>query len=181
MSSTTESLALPFDNAPRILCRKEILARGSRAAREIPSLALSGLPRHAGHAMALTDLARKTSVHVVSAVLVMGSWAAFANRNHGAAALLRAACVQAGASAFFTFTLMSTLERLGARLRGTKAYIVPPSVCCVIVLAILVTAHRLAGTPQLWATIAVPYAASAGYAWVYGWNVASHRGDTKAR
>jgi hypothetical protein len=35
------------------------------------------------------------------------------------------------------------------------------------VLALLVAAHRLAGTRELWSTIALPYAASSAYAWIY--------------
>jgi len=35
------------------------------------------------------------------------------------------------------------------------------------VLIILLTVHHLAGTPDVWATISVPYAVSSSYAWVY--------------
>jgi len=34
-------------------------------------------------------------------------------------------------------------------------------------LILLVVAHRLAGTHELWSTISIPYAASSAYAWIY--------------
>jgi hypothetical protein len=36
-----------------------------------------------------------------------------------------------------------------------------------VVLVVLFTIHRLAGTPEVWTTIAVPYAVSSTYAWIY--------------
>jgi hypothetical protein len=43
----------------------------------------------------------------------------------------------------------------------------PPLATMVVVLAVLFTIHRLAGTPEVWATIAVPYTVSSTYAWIY--------------
>jgi hypothetical protein len=111
--------------------------------------------------------AGRSSVHVTGAVAVMGGWAAAANRAHGAAAALRAALVQAAASAFVTYTLKTSLDSMARSLRGRLAFFGPPTVTCGVVLALLVAAHRLAGTRELWSTIAVPYAASSAYAWIY--------------
>ncbi len=124
---------------------------------------------------ALRRLAGRSAVHVAGAVVVMGGWAAFANRAHGAAAMLTAAVVQAAASAAVTYTLKTSLEAMARRLDGVAAFVVPPSVSCAVVLLVLVTAHRLAGTRALWSTIAIPYAASSTYAWVYAALVASRR------
>ena len=115
----------------------------------------------------LANLARATWVHAASAALVMGSWAGFANRAHGVAAILKADLVQAALSAAFTLSLKKSLEALAARFRGVRAYVVPPLICCTVVLALLWTAHALARTPEIWTTIAVPYTASSLYAWVY--------------
>ena len=112
-------------------------------------------------------LAGRSAVHVAGAVVVMGGWAAFANRAHGAAAMLTAAVVQAAASAGVTYTLKTSLEAMARRLDGVAAFVVPPAVSCAVVLLVLVSAHRLAGTRALWSTIAIPYAASSTYAWVY--------------
>jgi hypothetical protein len=67
---------------------------------------------------------------------------------------------------------------MARRLYGTAALVVPPTVSCALVLLVLVTAHRLAGTRALWSTIAIPYAASSTYAWVYAALLASRRRAT---
>ena len=115
----------------------------------------------------IADLAGRTWTHVVGAVVVMGLWATFANRAHGPAAALWAGVTQAAVSACVTFTLRTALETMAQRLRGAAAFTVPPLVSCTVVLALLVAAHRLAGTRELWSTIALPYAASSAYAWIY--------------
>jgi hypothetical protein len=115
----------------------------------------------------IVRLAGNSSVHVGSAIIVMGSWAAFANRSHGAAPAIRAMLTQAAASGLVTFSLKTFLEAISRRLRGTLAFIVPPTLSCLVVLAFLIAAHRLSGTRELVATIAVPYAASSTYAWIY--------------
>ena len=97
----------------------------------------------------------------------MGGWATFANRAHGVTAAATAGVVQGAASALFTLSLKTALEAMARRLKGTLAYVVPPTVSCSVVLALLVAAHRLAGTRELWATISIPWAASSAYAWIY--------------
>jgi hypothetical protein len=115
----------------------------------------------------IAALAQATWTHVVGAVVVMGGWAGFANRLHGPTAALRAGLTQAAVSALVTFMLKTALEAMTRRLRGAAAFVVPPLVTCGVVLTLLVTAHRLAGTRELWPTIAIPYAASSAYAWIY--------------
>jgi hypothetical protein len=111
-------------------------------------------------------LAARRSVHVACAVVVMGSWAAFANRTHGAAAMLHAAATQGVASALVTFGLDTALAAMARRCRGVAAFVVPPVVASSAVLALLVAVHRVAGTRELWSTIAIPFGASTAYAWV---------------
>ncbi len=106
-------------------------------------------------------------MHVAFAFLAMGGWAVFANRNHGLAQALPAGLVQGTLSAGLTFGIKRGLEAMVQRLSGIAALVVPPVVCCCAVLALLVCAHTLAGTPEIWATIAVPYAVSSTYAFVY--------------
>ena len=115
----------------------------------------------------IAQLARSTAVHVAFAFFAMGAWAAFANHTHGWMRALIAALVQGTLSGAITFGLKRSLEAMAARLTGPAALIVPPLVTCVVVLAVLLGAHRLAGTPEVWATIAVPYAVSSSYAWIY--------------
>jgi hypothetical protein len=46
------------------------------------------------------------------------------------------------------------------------------------VLAVLLGAHRLAGTPEVWRTIALPYAVSSIYAWIYCFSLQAGRRRT---
>ena len=128
-----------------------------------------------GCGSSIGKLARSSAVHAVSALLVMGGWAAFANRMHGAGHALEAALVQGASSLSLTLVLKTSLEAMSRRLAGAPAFFAPPALACAVVLALLVTAHTLAGTPEVWATIAVPYAASSAYAWIYTAIVVSGR------
>ena len=105
--------------------------------------------------------------HVAFAFLAMGGWAVFANRLHGAERALLAGLVQGTLSGLLTLGLKRFLEAAVGRLSDLWAAILPPVLSCAGVLAILLTAHRLAGTPNVWATISVPYAVSSSYAWIY--------------
>lgn len=116
---------------------------------------------------AVAGLARSGAVHGAIAFLAMGAWAAFANRGHGAGAMALAGAVQGAISCVITLILKRSLEAMFARLSGPAAVLAPPLVTMVVVLAVLVTIHRLAGTPEVWATIAVPYTVSSAYAWIY--------------
>jgi len=116
---------------------------------------------------AVAGLARSGAVHGAVAFLAMGAWAAFANRGHGPEAMALAGVVQGAISCVITLILKRSLEAMFARLAGPAALIVPPLVTMAVVLAVLVTIHRLAGTPEVWTTIAMPYAVSSTYAWIY--------------
>lgn len=112
-------------------------------------------------------LARATWLHVLFAFVVMGAWAAFANRGHGQLAMAFAFVVQGALSAVLTLLLKRWLEGAFAHLRGAVARVLPPTVSCIIIGAALTLAHRLAGTPEVLATIAVPWSVSTLYAFVY--------------
>ena len=116
---------------------------------------------------AVAGLARSGAVHGAFAFLAMGAWAAFANRGHGLEAMAMAGVIQGAISCAITLILKRSLEAMFARLAGSAAVIVPPLVTMAVVLAVLVTIHTLAGTPEVWATIAVPYTVSSSYAWIY--------------
>ncbi|MET0294770.1 MAG: hypothetical protein ABW042_07090 [Phenylobacterium sp.] len=112
-------------------------------------------------------LARSTAAHVAFAFLAMGGWAVFANRGHPPAEALVAGLAQGCVSGLITLSMKKALEAMAARLHGPPALIVPPLTTMAAILGVLVVVHRLAGTPELWATIAVPYAVSSAYAWIY--------------
>ena len=121
---------------------------------------------------ALAGLARSGAVHGAIAFLAMGAWAAFANRDHGAGAMALAGVVQGAISCVITLILKRSLEAMFARMAGPVAVFAPPLITMTVVLAVLVTIHRLAGTPEIWATIAVPYTVSSAYAWIYTFTLA---------
>lgn len=116
-------------------------------------------------------MATSTVAHVGFAFIAMGAWAVFANRAHPLPAALLAGLVQGAISALLTLVLKKFLEWVNARLRGLAALIVPPLITAASILIILVTAHTLAGTPEILATIAVPFTVSTSYAFIYNWGL----------
>ena len=130
--------------------------------------------------LSLSSLARASWVHVAFAFLAMGGWAFFANRNHGLDHAARAALLQGTISAALTFGIKRGLEALHGRLQGLAALLAPPILSCVSVFVLLVGAHTLAGTPEIWATIAVPFAVSSTYAFVYTGSLTAARRRAEA-
>jgi hypothetical protein len=116
--------------------------------------------------LSLAKLARASVVHVAVAFIAMGGWTLIANRAHGAAGIVPA-LAQGTISGLITLVLKRVLEAFAARLNGWSAYVVPPLVTASTIAALLIATHRLIGTPELWATIAVPWSVSTGYAIVY--------------
>ena len=105
-------------------------------------------------------------MHVAVAFLAMGGWTLFANRMHGAAAYAPA-LVQGAMSGAITAVLKRVLEAMSRRLTGPAAYLGPPLVTISVILAVLSAIHGLIGTPEIVATIAVPWSVSTLYAIVY--------------
>lgn len=97
----------------------------------------------------------------------MGGWALFANRSHGMAGAAGPALAQGVMSGLITLALKRTLETLAGRFKGALAYVVPPAITATTVLAVLVAVHALIGTPEIAATIAVPWTVSTLYAFGY--------------
>jgi hypothetical protein len=133
--------------------------------------------------------ASSTLAHVAFGFFAMGGWAVFANRNHPLPDALVAGLVQGTISGLLTLVLKKALERMSAAFlrapqsdegvgRKLAALIAPPSITATSILAILVSAHTLAGTPEVLATIAVPFTVSTAYAILYNlrlWSLANGR------
>lgn len=122
------------------------------------------------------QVASSTFVHVVFGFIAMGAWAVFANRDHPLPQALLAGLVQGTISGALTLFLKKSLERMSAMFfrgrageggRAAAALIVPPLVTATAIAAVLTTAHTLAGTPEVLATIAVPLTVSTSYAILY--------------
>ena len=97
----------------------------------------------------------------------MGGWAFYANYTHGAWDASEAAVIQGSLSAALTFTLKKALDWLSARFGGIWDLIAPPFIACSVTLSILASVHWLAGTPEILATIAVPFSVAFLYACGY--------------
>lgn len=126
----------------------------------------------------LKRLAGSTAVHVGFAVLVMGGWAAFANRGHGWAAAWPPALAQGLMSGVITLVLKRALEAMAGRLSGPAAYVIPPAVSATVILAALAGAHRAIGTPEVLRTLAVPWSVSSLYAILYAAALARQKART---
>lgn len=127
---------------------------------------------------ALRTFAGTTFAHVGFAFLAMGGWALFANAGHGLAAAALPAVSQGVLSGLITLVLKRALEAMSPRFPGALACIVPPAITAGAVLALLLTVHKLIGTPEVIRTIAVPWSVSTFYAVVYAATLA--RGQAKA-
>ncbi len=119
-----------------------------------------------------------TIVHVAFGFIAMGAWAVFANRGHPLPQALLAGLVQGLISGSLTLVLKKSLERMSAMFFNARssdeglgkplaALIVPPLITAASILAILVGIHTLARTPEIAATIAVPFTVSTSYAIIY--------------
>jgi hypothetical protein len=113
------------------------------------------------------SLGRSTPAHVAFAFLAMGGWALFANRGHGLAEAWPPALAQGVMSGAITFVLKRALEAMAGRFAGALAYLAPPAITALAILAVLTAVHRLIGTPEIFATIAVPWSVSTLYAVAY--------------
>lgn len=122
------------------------------------------------------SLAESSRAHMAGGFLLMGSWAAFANRAHPMPAPLLAFLVQGTLTALITLGLKRMLEALAARLPGRAALLVPPLAACLVSLALLATVHGLAGTPEVPTTLAVPTSVATLYAALYAWRLWRIRG-----
>ena len=131
----------------------------------------------AGSSLSLAKLARASAVHVAVAFVAMGGWTLFANRAHGAAAFVPA-LVQGTISGLITLGLKRVLEAFSARLSGPLAYILPPLATAGTILVLLIGVHTLIHTPEILATIAVPWSVSTAYAILY---TAALRRDPRGR
>lgn len=115
----------------------------------------------------MRSLARQSWTHIAVAFLAMGGWAVFANRAHPMPQPLVAGVVQGALSGAITFLLKRMVEAVAARLSGKAALLLPPLIAVALSLAILVTIHGMAGTPEIATTIALPISVTALYSTLY--------------
>ena len=112
-------------------------------------------------------LAHQSWVHVAAGFMLMGSWAAFANRAFDMPAPLLAGVVQGCLTAVITLFMKRAIEAVAGRFTGPAGYVLPVLTAGAISAGILAPIHWLAGTPALLATISVPFCVSSTYAAIY--------------
>lgn len=112
-------------------------------------------------------LASSTPLHLLFAFVAMGGWAWWANHDHSLARALASALLQGTLSACLTLYLKRAVEWLSRRFAGLAALFWPPLIAVAGSATLLVTLHRLAGTPALLATVAVPLLVSGSYVTLY--------------
>ena len=113
--------------------------------------------------------AKSGLLHVLTAFVLMGGWAVFANRAHPLPAALLAGAVQGTMSGLITFGLKRLVERVSRRRRGVGALMIPPLAAFALSATLLILLHSASGTPEIAWTIAVPLSVSTGYAALYSW------------
>lgn len=112
-------------------------------------------------------LLQSTAFHVLLGFLAMGCWAVFANRGHPWPAPLIAGLAQGAMSGLLTLFLKRTVDWLRPKFRRGPGFWAPPALALLGSGTFLVSGHLLAGTPELFATIAVPLSVSALYIFTY--------------
>ncbi|MBT9470264.1 MAG: hypothetical protein V4514_05785 [Pseudomonadota bacterium] len=124
------------------------------------------------------NFAGSSVAHIGFAFLAMGGWALFANSGHGLAAAWLPALSQGVLSGLITLVLKRALEAMNGRFPALLNYVLPPAITAGAVLLLLVSVHKLIGTPEILRTIAVPWSVSTLYAFIYSATLA--RGQAKA-
>ncbi|MEM9343233.1 MAG: hypothetical protein AAGA87_09320 [Pseudomonadota bacterium] len=119
----------------------------------------------------MTSVTDRSYVHVAAGFLLMGIWAAFANRAHAMPAPLIAGLVQGTLTAGITLGLKHMLEALNRRLPGLSGLLIPPLLAGLASVALLSTIHTLAATPEVLRTLAVPTTVATLYAAAYTWRL----------
>lgn len=108
-----------------------------------------------------------TWFHVSFAFVAMGGWALWTNLSHGWSSASLAGGLQGLLSALLTLFLKRSVDWLRARLPASLAYWAPPGIAGLCSAGLLASLHRLAGTPELLATLALPLTVSLSYVFIY--------------
>ncbi|MGB7244063.1 MAG: hypothetical protein WBC93_18510 [Sulfitobacter sp.] len=110
---------------------------------------------------------KSTRVHVAFAFVVMGGWAIYANLAHPMPKLVLAGLVQGGISAGLTLFLKRSVDWMRPKFPFAIGHVAPAVIASAVSAAGLITAHRLAGTPEVAKTVLVPLAVSVSYILTY--------------
>lgn len=113
------------------------------------------------------SLLRSGPAHMAGGFVLMGSWAVFANLGHPMPAPLVAGAIQGALSAVITLVLKRIIDALVPQLSGLPGLIFPPLLCAGFSVSLLAAIHTLAGTPEVWVTLALPSTVATIYSAIY--------------
>lgn len=99
----------------------------------------------------------------------MGSWAAFANRIHPWPVPLFAFVIQGSLSALITLLLKRVVETT-LESHQNRPWLAP-LVAASVSATLLALAHLLAGTPEFWTTVTLPFCVATTYSSLYCWKL----------
>ncbi len=120
------------------------------------------------------SLLRSSVAHGLAGFLLMGGWAAFANRAFPMPAPLLAGLVQGCLTAAITLVLKRLIEAVFAAVPMPWQVLLPPLCAAAVSFSLLTLVHSLAGTPALWLTVSVPFTVATCYAVLYTITLRSH-------
>ena len=120
-----------------------------------------------------TTLRESTLLHVGVAFLAMGGWAFYANAAHPMPEPLIAGTLQGCISAGLTLFLKRAVDWMRPKFSPALGYVVPAGIALTMSAALLLCAHTVAGTPEIFMTIALPLIVSATY--IFSYNILQQR------
>lgn len=98
---------------------------------------------------------RRIVLSSIAAFVLYGGWAVFANWSHGLRAGLLADLAQGSMSFLSTALLTTGIEKIFAGMSaGALRYLAAATIPITLTLLLMAIVHRLAGTPEIAATMA---------------------------
>jgi hypothetical protein len=111
-------------------------------------------------------------VVAAASALLFGGWALWMNADHGWRAALTAGATQTFASFTTTFFIALVMEGLAATTPDPRGKFVRAFLGSILVAGpYMIALHWLAGTPDLWATLSVPFATGGAFGFAYSANL----------
>ncbi len=126
---------------------------------------------------------QRSLIMAVGAMLVQGSWAAYANWDFGVAAGVRAGIVQGTLSSVMTYVVTVTMEWVLGRMERAPRHVAVAAAAALAIATMIVLQagmHWLAGTPRILVSILPAVIVGAFYCAIYS-IVVTRRGAAHAR
>ena len=116
--------------------------------------------------------ARRGVAVAAASALLFGGWALWMNLDHGWPPALAAAGAQTFASFTTTFFIALVMEGLAGTTPDPRGKFVRAFVGSIAVAGpYMIALHWIAGTPDLWATLSVPFATGGAFGFAYSANL----------